>query len=81
VTQVVGAIEKKPAAKKKKVEEKEEEEEDADGERELLERDNREISRVKKKTRARDSLGEVFGEDEEAAMIEATLAAEGALES
>lgn len=79
MTQVVGAVEKKPAAKKKKVEE--EEEEDADGERELLERDNREISRVKKKTRARDSLGEVFDEDEEAAMIEATLAAEGALES
>lgn len=79
MTQVVGAVEKKPAAKKKKVEE--EEEEDADGERELLEKDNREISRVKKKTRARDSLGEVFDEDEEAAMIEATLAAEGALES
>ncbi|PUU77077.1 uracil-DNA glycosylase-like protein [Tuber borchii] len=84
VVQVVRAVEKGPAAKKKKVEEKEkekEEEEDVDGERELLERDNREISRVKKKTRARDSLGEVFDEDEEAAMIEATLAAEGALES
>jgi len=77
VTQVAKVVEKKKPAVKKKVEE---EDVDAEAERELLERDNREISRVKK-TRARDSLGEVFDEDEEAALIEATLAAEGSLES
>jgi len=77
VTQVAKVVEKKKSAVKKKVEE---EDVDAEAEAELLERDNREISRVKK-TRPRDSLGEVFDEDEEAALIEATLAAEGSLES
>lgn len=77
MTQVAKVVEKKKSAVKKKVEE---EDVDAEAEAELLERDNREISRVKK-TRPRDSLGEVFDEDEEAALIEATLAAEGSLES
>jgi len=79
VIQVVGtAVKKKSAVKKKKGEE---EDVDADAERELLERDNREISRVKKKTRARNSLGELVDEEDEAALIQATLAAEKSLES
>ena len=80
VTQVVETAVKKKSAAKKKVEE-EDADADADAERELLERDNREISRVKKKTRARDSLGEVVDEEDEAALIQATLAAEKSLES
>ncbi|CAZ83170.1 unnamed protein product [Tuber melanosporum] len=75
----VTVVQKKPVAKRK-VEEVEAEEV-GDDERELLETGNREVSRVKKKSRARDSLGEVFDEDEEAAMIEATIAAEVSLGS
>ena len=75
MAQVAGPVVKKKPALKKEVEE-----EDADSERELLERDNRKISRVKK-TRARDSLGEVVNEDDGAALIQATLAVEECLES
>ncbi|PWW77391.1 uracil-DNA glycosylase [Tuber magnatum] len=69
-----------PVAKKAAVVERRKVEE-VDGEEVGDDERNREISRVKKKSRARDSLGEVFDEDEEAAMIEATLAAEESLES
>ncbi|RPB00618.1 uracil-DNA glycosylase [Choiromyces venosus 120613-1] len=79
VNQTATVVEKNKPAVTKKAEKVEEEE--VGDERELLEMENREVTRVKKKRRTRDSLGEVFDEDEEEAMIQATIAAEAALES